>query len=119
MVFLQSRRVTSKEEEKEISFFSKALKRERALLLLEGGGVRVRQSLHPGGAACAAYSPSPICSCIEVLALEMRNYDLATLQADDDVMGTLNRYGSRGDLEGVLGKPAFEEGTNKIQIGYQ
>ena len=49
----------------------------------------------------------------------MRNYDLATLQADDDVMGTLNRYGSRGDLEGVLGKPAFEERTNKIQIGYQ
>jgi len=49
----------------------------------------------------------------------MRNYDLATLQADDNVMGTLNGYGSREDLEGVLGNPAFEERTNKIQIGYQ
>ena len=56
---------------------------------------------------------------IEVSALEMRNYDLATLQADDNVMGTLNGYGSREDLEGVLGNPAFEERTNKIQIGYQ
>ena len=38
------------------------------------------------------------------------------LQADDDVMDTLNGYGSREDLEGILGNPAFEERTNKIKI---
>jgi len=51
-----------------------------------------------------------------VSALNMRNYDVAMLQADDDVMDTLNGYGSREDLEGILGNPAFEERTNKIKI---
>ena len=49
----------------------------------------------------------------------MRNYDLATLQADTALMGTLDGYGSWEDLEGVLGNPEFEERTNKIQIKYQ
>jgi len=115
MAFLQSRRVTSKEEEKEISFFSKALKRELYFSSKEEA-YAFDDLCTPVGAAFATYSPAPICGCIAVSALNMRNYHVAMLQADDDVMDTLNGYGSREDLEGNLGNPAFEERTNKIKI---
>ena len=42
----------------------------------------------------------------------MWSYDLAT--ADDDVLGTLNGYGSREDLESVLGKPAFDDAGDLV-----
>ena len=42
-----------------------------------------------------------------MLVPKMRNYNLATLQADNDVLGTLNGYGSREDPEGVLGNLAL------------
>jgi Niemann-Pick C1 protein len=45
----------------------------------------------------------------------MWNYDLATLEADDDIMATLNNYGSKEDLEGVLGNPTFD--SNNVLIG--
>ena len=49
---------------------------------------------------------------------EDTNYDLATLQVDDCMLGTLNEYGSQEDLEVVLDNPTFKERTNKIQIEY-
>eukprot|EP00571_Detonula_confervacea_P011903 CAMPEP_0172304244 /NCGR_PEP_ID=MMETSP1058-20130122/5671_1 /TAXON_ID=83371 /ORGANISM="Detonula confervacea, Strain CCMP 353" /LENGTH=1046 /DNA_ID=CAMNT_0013015385 /DNA_START=38 /DNA_END=3178 /DNA_ORIENTATION=- len=54
-----------------------------------------------------------ICDCLALSVLKMWNYDLAKLEADTDVMATLNNYGSREDLEGVLGLPVFDS-TNQL-----
>jgi hypothetical protein len=59
------------------------------------------------GGTCAG-SSAAICSCLAVSVLKMWNYDLATLEADEDVVATLNDYGSREDLEGVLGAAVFD-----------
>jgi hypothetical protein len=75
---------------------------------IETGQATLDDLCIPASAACATYSPAPICGCLAVSVLKMWNYDLATLQADDDVLGTLNGYGSREDLESVLGNPAFD-----------
>eukprot|EP00584_Thalassiosira_punctigera_P001858 CAMPEP_0172542600 /NCGR_PEP_ID=MMETSP1067-20121228/13171_1 /TAXON_ID=265564 ORGANISM="Thalassiosira punctigera, Strain Tpunct2005C2" /NCGR_SAMPLE_ID=MMETSP1067 /ASSEMBLY_ACC=CAM_ASM_000444 /LENGTH=960 /DNA_ID=CAMNT_0013328873 /DNA_START=367 /DNA_END=3248 /DNA_ORIENTATION=+ len=50
-----------------------------------------------------------------VSSLKMWSYDLARLQADTNIIGTLNDYGSREDLEGVLGAPVFDPNTGKLE----
>lgn len=63
----------------------------------------------PAGGSCASADVrDPICNCLVISVLKMWNYDLATLEADTDVLGTLNNYGSKEDLEGVLGAPVFD-----------
>jgi len=63
----------------------------------------------PAGGSCTTYDPTnPICNCLVVSILKMWNYDLSILEADDDVLATLNNYGTKEDLEGVLGAPVFD-----------
>mmetsp|Transcript_20012 Transcript_20012/g.29028 ORF Transcript_20012/g.29028 Transcript_20012/m.29028 type:complete len:926 (+) Transcript_20012:122-2899(+) len=77
-----------------------------------------------GGGSCVAYNPTdPICNCLVISVLRMWNYDLDMLQADDDLLSTLMRYGSREDLEGVLGNPVFDnngmlQSAEAIQVTY-
>lgn len=44
----------------------------------------------------------------------MWNYDLATLEADEDILSTLNNYGTKEDLSGVLGNPTFDSSGNLL-----
>jgi predicted RND superfamily exporter protein len=44
----------------------------------------------------------------------MWNYDLDTFEADTDILETLNNYGSRETLEGVLGGAKFNPTTGKL-----
>ena len=44
--------------------------------------------------------------------LKQWNYDLATLQADDNIIASITQYGTMEDLAGVLGNPVFsDDGT--------
>ena len=62
--------------------------------------------------SCAAYDyTDPICNCLVISILKMWNYDTNKLESDDDVLSTLNNYGSKEDLEGVLGNPIFDGDT--------
>jgi len=60
------------------------------------------------GGSCAS-SQGGICQCLVTSILRQWNYDLATLQNDTDVLSTINSYGSKEDLEAVLGSPTFDE----------
>lgn len=65
--------------------------------------------------ACAIYdTTNPMCNCQAISILRMWNYDMERLQADNDVMATLNEYGSRTDLEGVLGAPVFDSSNQLV-----
>mmetsp|Transcript_6719 Transcript_6719/g.14657 ORF Transcript_6719/g.14657 Transcript_6719/m.14657 type:complete len:1019 (-) Transcript_6719:132-3188(-) len=71
----------------------------------------------PAGGSCATTdytNPDPICFCLVVSVLKMWNYDLATLEADTNILGTLNDYGSREDLEGVLGAAQFDPTSGEL-----
>lgn len=48
-----------------------------------------------------------VCSCLLSSILKQWNYDAAALEADDDYMSTLNRFGTKDDLMTVLGNPEF------------
>ena len=75
----------------------------------DGKKYRLKDLCVPSGAACATYdADNPTCACLVTSALKVWNYELETLQADEDIIGTLNTYGSRSDLEGVLGNPVFD-----------
>lgn len=64
------------------------------------------------GGNCASGSVEGVCQCLLTSVLRQWNYDLETIQADDNVLQTLNEYGSQDDLEAVLGRPQFgESGT--------
>lgn len=70
----------------------------------------------PAGGSCAtANFTDPVCTCLVVSVLKMWNYDLAKLEADTNIIGTLNAYGSREDLEGVLGAPVFDPTTGNLE----
>jgi Niemann-Pick C1 protein len=60
------------------------------------------------GGSCAS-SFDGVCSCLVTSILKQWNYDLETLQNDTDFMATLNEYGTKEDLEAVLGNPQFNE----------
>ena len=57
-----------------------------------------------------------ICSCLAVSVLKMWNYNLVTMDADKDIMATLNSYGSRKDLEGVLGVAVFDSTGRLVSV---
>ena len=59
------------------------------------------------GGSCAS-SFQGACSCRISGILGQWNYDLATLQADNDVLQTVNQYGTQDDLNTVLGKPVYD-----------
>lgn len=66
------------------------------------------------GGSCATPSLDGICSCLVESILGQWNYDLETLQNDDDYMATLNGFGSKtADLAAILGNPTFDE-TGRI-----
>jgi len=62
----------------------------------------------PSGGSCFSESDG-VCQCLVLSVLKMWNYDLATLQNDADYMATLNEYGSKDDLDGVLGKATYDD----------
>ena len=61
-----------------------------------------------GGTCATSDINNDICNCMVLSVLKVWNYDFAKLEADNDVMATLNTYGKREDLEGVLGNPVFD-----------
>ena len=64
------------------------------------------------GGSCLEDAPfTGICTCLQTSILKQWNYDLATLEADDDVLATVNEYGNElQDLLDVLGDPVVENG---------
>lgn len=60
------------------------------------------------GGACATEFTG-VCQCLVTSILKQWNYNMATLENDDDVLSTINSYGTREDLEAVLGDPVFDE----------
>jgi len=61
------------------------------------------------GGSCANGSVEGVCQCLVTSVLSRWNFDLETIEADNDVLKTLNEFGSQADLEAVLGKPQFNE----------
>ena len=62
----------------------------------------------PGGGTCYS-SFDGVCRCLVFSILKQWNYDLETLENDADIMSTLNQYGSREDLEAILGNAQFSD----------
>lgn len=65
------------------------------------------------GGSCAT-SFEGVCGCLMSGIFKVWNYDLATLQNDTDFLTTLKGYGSRQDLEAVLGAPVFDENDQLV-----
>lgn len=62
-------------------------------------------------------STASICQCAVTSVLKQWNYDLDTLDKDDDFLTTLNAYGSDNSTDrfsGVLGNPTFDQ-NGKIE----
>mmetsp|Transcript_14392 Transcript_14392/g.34816 ORF Transcript_14392/g.34816 Transcript_14392/m.34816 type:complete len:1133 (-) Transcript_14392:385-3783(-) len=66
------------------------------------------------GGTCADFSTEGVCQCLTTSILKQWNYDLATLEADEDVLATINQYGSKADLESVLGNPVFDDNNTLV-----
>lgn len=67
------------------------------------------------GGSCVDETASELCGkCFLTSILRMWNYDLATLQNDTDIMATLQMYGTREDLEAVLGNAVFDENGSLV-----
>jgi Niemann-Pick C1 protein len=67
------------------------------------------------GGSCVDYAATNVvCTCLVTSILRQWNYDLATLEADDDVLASINQYGTKEDLESVLGNPTFDENGQVI-----
>jgi predicted RND superfamily exporter protein len=69
------------------------------------------------GAACSDPTfAADICQCLVSSFLKLWNYDLPTLESDDDILNTINSYSgyNRQDLESIFGKPTFDENGNLI-----
>ncbi len=60
------------------------------------------------GGACVS-STEGVCQCLITSILKQWNYDLEILQVDENILDTLNAYGSREDLEAVLGGAVFDD----------
>jgi predicted RND superfamily exporter protein len=66
------------------------------------------------GGSCVDFSPNGICTCLVTSILKQWNYDLATLEADEDVLATINAYGTREDLDAILGNPVYDENDQLV-----
>lgn len=60
------------------------------------------------GGSCAS-SYTGVCQCLISGILKMWNYDVETFKSDNDFMATLNQYGTKEDLDAVLGNAVFDE----------
>ena len=85
---------------------------------VEGGKYTFLDLCAPAGGTCASQFPSPgvasICGCLVTSVLKQWNYNLTALEEDNDYLTTLQQYGTREDLEGVLGGAVFDEETGLI-----
>jgi len=72
----------------------------------------------PGGGVCKdafLASTSPICSCAIFGVLKQWNYDLSTLEADNDVLATINAaYPTKEELEATFGNPSLDSNDKLI-----
>ena len=75
---------------------------------VEGENFDLVELCAPSGGTCAS-AMGGVCQCLITSILRQWNYNLTTLQNDENFLDTLNQYGSRADLEAVLGKPIFGE----------
>lgn len=66
------------------------------------------------GGSCVDYSAGAVCTCLMTGIFRQWNYDLATLEADDDILASINQYGTKEDLEAVLGNPVFDENDQVV-----
>jgi Niemann-Pick C1 protein len=74
---------------------------------VEGAAFMLTDLCTQSGGSCDS-SRAGVCQCLLTSVLRQWNFDLATLQADANVLETLQAYGSREDLEAVLGSPVFD-----------
>lgn len=61
------------------------------------------------GGTCVDESAGKVCKCFITSILRQWNYNLETLKNDTDLMKTLQEYGTREDLEAVLGKSVWSD----------
>mmetsp|Transcript_3720 Transcript_3720/g.9341 ORF Transcript_3720/g.9341 Transcript_3720/m.9341 type:complete len:904 (+) Transcript_3720:610-3321(+) len=66
------------------------------------------------GGTCANTTAQPsasnaICNCLVTSILKQWNYNVELLEQDDNILSTLNGYGTQQDLEAVLGQPTFDD----------
>jgi len=64
-----------------------------------------------GGVCADPLAPSfdaPICKCLVTGIFKQWNYDLETLENDEDFLATLNGAYSRAEMEAVFGNPKFD-----------
>lgn len=61
------------------------------------------------GGSCVNSGTEGICQCLVTSILREWNYDLETLENDTDILATVNGYGSKEDLEGMLGVAVFDD----------
>ena len=70
------------------------------------------------GGSCASLFPpegvDSICNCLITSVFKQWNYNMTTLENDADFMATLNSYGTREDLEAVLGGAVFDSTTGQL-----
>lgn len=67
-----------------------------------------------GWAGCQDLSANEVCDCLLLSILGQWNWDLETLQNDEDYMTTLNGYGTQEELEANLGKAVFDDDGNVV-----
>lgn len=60
------------------------------------------------GGSCAS-SFTGVCQCLLQSVLHLWNYDLDTLLNDNDYMTTINGYGSKEDLDSIMGGAVFDD----------
>lgn len=86
----------------------KEIETKTAVIEEEGNFTFVDICVPAGGACTDQNATAAVCNCLITSILRQWNYDLDTLEADSDVLSTLNNYGSQEDLIAVLGKPQFD-----------
>lgn len=65
-------------------------------------------------ATCANSTGAPVCSCAVRSILKLWNYDLNTLKNDADILGTINGSYNYTDMQGIFGKPVFDDSKNLV-----
>jgi Niemann-Pick C1 protein len=63
-----------------------------------------------GGSCATPDKFDGVCQCLVNSILKQWDYDLAILHADDDILATINQFGTQEDLEAVVGDSVFEDG---------
>lgn len=68
------------------------------------------------GGACTTNTNGDICDCLVDSFLKLWNYDISTLENDDDILNTINSYPlyKKQSLEAIFGKPVFDVNDNIV-----